>query len=51
LEYFGRFGDVEAVKNKRIYVIDGDTVSRLGARIDEGVETIAGCIRPELFEE
>lgn len=50
-EYFGRFGEVEAVKNKRIYVIDGDTVSRLGARIDQGVETIARCIRPELFEE
>lgn len=44
---FARYESVPAVANRRIYVIEGDTVSRLGPRIDEAVETIARCIRPE----
>ncbi|MCX5647342.1 MAG: helical backbone metal receptor [Phycisphaerae bacterium] len=47
--YWARFTNVPAVVNKRIYVIDGDVVSRLGPRLPEGVETIAKCLRPELF--
>ena len=50
LKYWSKFKNVPAVKNKRIYVIDGDTVSRLGPRLYEGVETIAKCLRPEIFE-
>lgn len=50
LEYWGRFKNVPAVANKRIYVIDGDIVARLGPRLDKAVETIAKCLRPELFE-
>ena len=49
LAYWARFTNVPAVVNKRIYVIDGDVVSRLGPRLPEGVETIAKCLRPELF--
>ena len=49
-EYWSRFKNVPAVANKRIYVINGDTVSRLGPRLYQGVETIARCLRPELFE-
>ncbi len=49
LEYWLRFKNIPAVTNKRIYVIDGDTVSRLGPRLYEGTETIARCLRPELF--
>ncbi len=51
LEYWSKFKNVPAVKNKRIYVINGDTVSRLGPRLYEGTETIARCLRPELFEK
>lgn len=47
--YWQRFTNVPAVVNNRIYVIDGDIVSRLGPRLPEGVETIAKCLRPELF--
>ena len=47
--YWQRFANVPAVVNKRIYVIDGDVVSRLGPRLPVGVETIAKCLRPELF--
>lgn len=50
LQYWSRFKNVPAVKNGRIYVIDGDTVSRLGPRLYEGTETIARCLRPELFD-
>ena len=50
LQYWSKFENLPAVANKRIYVIPGDTVSRLGPRIYEGIETIARCLRPELFE-
>ena len=48
--YWGRFANLPAVANGRIYVIRGDTVSRLGPRLYEGTETIARCLRPHLFE-
>ncbi len=46
--YWQRFANVPAVVNQRIYVIDGDLVSRLGPRLPEGIEIIAKCLRPEL---
>lgn len=50
VKYWGGFKNVGAVKNGRVYVIDGDIVSRLGPRLYEAVETIASCLRPGLFE-
>lgn len=50
LQYWRRFQHLSAVKNRRIYVIDGDTVSRLGPRLYEGTEAIARCLRPNVFE-
>jgi iron complex transport system substrate-binding protein len=50
LQYWSRFQHLSAVKNRRIYVINGDTVSRLGPRLYEGTEAIARCLRPDLFE-
>jgi iron complex transport system substrate-binding protein len=44
LQYWNRFENVPAVINRRIYVINGDIVSRLGPRLYEGVETIARCL-------
>lgn len=41
---------ISAVKNGRVYGIDGDIISRKGPRIVDGLEDIAGCIHPELFE-
>jgi iron complex transport system substrate-binding protein len=49
MAYWQRFSNIPAVVNKRIYVIDGDTVSQLGPRIYDGVETIGRCLRPELY--
>ena len=49
-QYWNKFENLPAVANERVYVIHGDTVSRLGPRLYEGTETIARCLRPELFE-
>ena len=50
LRHWGKFRRLPAVANGRIYVIRGDTVSRLGPRLYEGTETIARCLRPQLLE-
>jgi len=41
--------EMTAMKNGRIYTIDGDLVNRAGPRIVRGLEEIAGMIHPELF--
>lgn len=51
IQYWSRFKNVPAVTDNRIYVINGDTVSRLGPRLYEGTELIARCLRPELFTD
>ena len=48
--YWGKFENLPAATNKRIYVIPGGAVSRLGPRLYDGIETIAKCLRPHLFE-
>jgi len=49
LKYWSKYKTLPAVKNNRIYVVDGDELCRLGPRIGMGVETIAKCLRPEIF--
>jgi len=51
MEYWSKFKNVPAVTNGRIYVIDGDIVSRLGPRLCESVETIGRFLKPGLFEQ
>lgn len=41
---------VAAVKQGRIYPVDGDLVNRPGPRIAEGLEEMAKIIHPELFD-
>ena len=50
-EYWSRYESLPAVTDRRIYVINGDLVSRLGPRLYEGIEIIARCLRPELFTD
>ncbi len=45
VKYWSRFDNVPAVKNGRIYTIDGDVVSRLGPRLADAVGLIAGCLQ------
>lgn len=49
--YWSRWPHVPAVEADRIYVIDGDIVSRLSPRLYQGVETIARCLRPDSLGE
>ncbi len=44
-KFWSRFSNLPAVKNKRIYVINPDTVLRLGPRVGEGAQTVAQCLR------
>jgi len=41
---------LDAVKEGRIYFIDGDLISRPGPRIVQGLEVMARIIHPELFD-
>ncbi|UCC98915.1 MAG: ABC transporter substrate-binding protein [Phycisphaerales bacterium] len=50
IRYWTRFENLPAATDKRIYVIPGGAVSRLGPRLYEATETIAECLRPHLFE-
>ncbi len=49
--FWSRFTNLPAVKNKNIYVIDSDTVLRLGPRLPEGVKSVAQLLHPELFAQ
>lgn len=46
-EFYRRFSMVPAVANDRIYIIDGDLASRLGPRLAEAMQKVAGCLWPE----
>ena len=50
VKYWSRYKNIPAIENKRIYVVDDDTISQLGPRLHKGVETIARCLNPELFK-
>ena len=45
--HYSRFKSLPAVQNDRIYLVDGDLVSRLGPRLPEGLKRIAELIWPE----
>jgi iron complex transport system substrate-binding protein len=49
--FWSRWPSLPAVKNKRIYVVNGDSILRLGPRLPGGVEIIARCLHPEIFPE
>ncbi len=49
--YWERFDQIPAVRDGRIYVIDGDKVSRLGPRICAGIEAIAQCLDGSIVVE
>jgi len=51
LSYWNRFSNVPAVGTGRIYIIDGDLVSRLSPRLPTAIKTIAQCLRPDLSGE
>jgi iron complex transport system substrate-binding protein len=50
-KFWSRWENVPAVRNDRIYVVEPDTVTRLGPRLFQGVELIAHCLHPKIFEQ
>ena len=50
LEEHPVWGEMTAVRQGKVYIIDGDLVSRAGPRIVQGLEEMAKFIHPELFE-
>ena len=51
-QIYGRkaWSEVRAVKNKQIYDVNNDTVSRPGPRLTEGLQMLAEKIYPETFK-
>ena len=45
------WSDLSAVQNERIYVIDGDIVSRAGPRVVDALEAFAQAMYPDYFGE
>lgn len=41
---------IDAIKNKKVYDLDSDMVTRPGPRIVDGLESIAKALYPELFK-
>lgn len=49
--FWSKYPNLPAVKNNRIYVVEPDTIVRLGPRLPEGAETIARCLHPDIFTQ
>ena len=47
--FWNRWVNLPAVKNNRIYVVEPDTVLRLGPRLPQGIELIARCLHQDTF--
>jgi len=45
--FWSKWASLPAVKNNRIYIVESDTVLRLGPRICQGIELIARCLHPD----
>jgi iron complex transport system substrate-binding protein len=50
-EYFSKWEMLEAVKNNSIFVIESDTVLRLGPRLAEGIELVEEYIHRSVSED
>jgi len=44
-----RFQNLDAVKNKRVYLVDSDIIDRGGPRLIDALEITASCIHPEIY--
>jgi len=45
--FWSQYSNLPAVGNKRIYVVEPDTILRLGPRLPEGLEKIISCLHGE----
>ena len=44
------WGLLDAVKNNRIYLLDGDTLAVAGPRIVSALDQIAAALQPDIFD-
>ncbi|HOV64145.1 MAG TPA: ABC transporter substrate-binding protein, partial [Spirochaetia bacterium] len=44
------WSELNAVKNRRIYLISGDQIGRAGPRLVDAIEAMAKALYPELFK-
>jgi iron complex transport system substrate-binding protein len=51
LKDWSKLGKLDAVINKKLYVIDGDLVLKPGPRVGQAALKLARLIHPELFDE
>ncbi len=45
--FWSKWPGLPAVKNKKVYVVDPDTVLRLGPRLPQGIEMVGRCLYPD----
>ena len=45
--FWRKWASLPAVKDNKIYVVDSDTVLRLGPRLPQGVEMVGHCLHPD----
>jgi iron complex transport system substrate-binding protein len=50
-KFWSKWTNLPAVKNNRIYIVDSDIVLRLGPRLCQGIELIAHCLHPDIFNQ
>ena len=50
-KFWSRFANLPAVKDKKVYVLEADTVLRLGPRLPDGAMAVAKLLHPELFTQ
>jgi iron complex transport system substrate-binding protein len=50
-KFWNRFANLPAVKDKKVYVMEADTVLRLGPRLPDGAMAVAKLLHPELFAQ
>ncbi|MBE3144807.1 MAG: cobalamin-binding protein [Planctomycetes bacterium] len=50
-KFWNRFANLPAVKDKKVYVIEADTVLRLGPRLPDGAMAVAKLLHPGLFSQ
>jgi iron complex transport system substrate-binding protein len=49
--FWSRFANLPAVKEKKVYVIEADTVLRLGPRLPDGAMMVAKLLHPQIFAQ
>ena len=50
-KFWRRYPTLHAVKNNRIYVVEADTILRLGPRLPQGLKLIAQCLYPHIQKQ